>query len=166
MRWTQMVLLTRAPACGRRSRVVLTPRRRRQVSGGNSADDGDKKARSPGRARRKPLKPLRAGMPGYSGATVVTNSCAFYTLRTRLRVHWAPGIPRARCFQGGKFMHNSGASRRGNAESYLDVIARSDLSAAVQRAEGGSDEAIHTPSFRGAKQTRNLGGSMSRIAPE
>jgi hypothetical protein len=28
------------------------------------ADDGDKQARSPGRARRKPLKPLCAGMPG------------------------------------------------------------------------------------------------------
>jgi len=26
--------------------------------------DGDNKARSPGRARRKPLKPSRAGMPG------------------------------------------------------------------------------------------------------
>src|ERR1700736_6101236 len=34
--------------------------------------DGDKKARSPGRARNKPLKPLRAGMPGDPGATVVT----------------------------------------------------------------------------------------------
>src|SRR3981189_1314438 len=44
---------------GRRSRVVLTPRRWRQGGGGNSADDGGKKARSPGRARRKPLKPLR-----------------------------------------------------------------------------------------------------------
>jgi hypothetical protein len=64
MRWTRAVLLTRAPACGRRSRVVLTPRRWRQVSGGNATGDGDKKARSPGRARRKPLKPLRAGMPG------------------------------------------------------------------------------------------------------
>jgi hypothetical protein len=30
-------------------------------------------------------------------------------LRTRLRVHWAPGIPRALCFQGGGFMHNSDA---------------------------------------------------------
>src|ERR1700733_3547288 len=30
------------------------------------AGDGDKRARSPGRARRKPLKPLRAGMPGFS----------------------------------------------------------------------------------------------------
>jgi hypothetical protein len=46
---------------GRRSRVVLTPRRRRQVGDDAShhADDGDKKARSPGRVRRKPLKPLR-----------------------------------------------------------------------------------------------------------
>jgi hypothetical protein len=41
-------------------------------------DDGDKNARSLGRARRKPLKPLRAGMPGDPGATVVTNSRAFY----------------------------------------------------------------------------------------
>jgi hypothetical protein len=37
-----------------------------------SADDGGKQARSPGRARRKPLKPLRAGMPGDSGVLVVT----------------------------------------------------------------------------------------------
>jgi hypothetical protein len=45
---------------GRRSRVVLTPRRWRQVSRGHSrAGDGGKRARSPGRARRKPLKPLR-----------------------------------------------------------------------------------------------------------
>src|SRR6266404_7384005 len=37
-----------------------------------SAGDGGKTARSPGRARRKPLKPLRAGMPGDSGVLVVT----------------------------------------------------------------------------------------------
>jgi len=45
-------------AGGRQSRVVLMPRRWHQV-GGWSADDGGKKARSPGRVRRKPLKPLR-----------------------------------------------------------------------------------------------------------
>src|SRR5258708_37248525 len=39
---------------GRRSRVVLTPRRWCQVGGSNSADDGGKRARSPGRARNKP----------------------------------------------------------------------------------------------------------------
>src|SRR6266850_7043189 len=66
----------------RRSRVVLTPRRWRQVRGVKSAqpgldktyplDDGGKRARSQGRARRKPLKPLRAGMPGDSGVLAVT----------------------------------------------------------------------------------------------
>jgi hypothetical protein len=64
MRWTQAALLTRAHPCGRRSRVVLTPRRWRQVGERNFAGDGDNKARSPGRARRKPLTPSRAGMPG------------------------------------------------------------------------------------------------------
>jgi hypothetical protein len=59
------------------------------------ASEGGKKARSPGRARRKPLKPSRAGMPGDPGATVVTNACAYYTSRTRPRVQRAPGIPRS-----------------------------------------------------------------------
>jgi hypothetical protein len=36
------------------------------------ANDGGKKARSPGRARRKPLKPLAQGMPDRSGEPVVT----------------------------------------------------------------------------------------------
>jgi hypothetical protein len=45
---------------------------------GISADDGDKQARSPGRARRKPLKPLRAGTPGVSGVTVVTTLVCFF----------------------------------------------------------------------------------------
>jgi hypothetical protein len=48
---------------GRRSRVVLTPRRWRQVGGMIPFSDGGKKARSPvrspGRARNKPSKPLR-----------------------------------------------------------------------------------------------------------
>src|SRR6202453_1307493 len=33
MRWTRVALKTRAHSCGRRSRVVLTPRRWRQVGG-------------------------------------------------------------------------------------------------------------------------------------
>ena len=89
--------LTSVLPCGRRSRVVLTPRRWRQARDDamHHTGDGDNKARSPGRVRRKPLKPSRAGMPGDPGATVVANSCAFYTLRTRLRVQRAPGIPHA-----------------------------------------------------------------------
>src|ERR1700722_8557439 len=80
MRWTWVAHLTRALPYGRRSRVVLTPRRWRQVGDDAShhADDGGKKARSPGRAREKLLKPSRAGMRGDPGATVVTNACVFY----------------------------------------------------------------------------------------
>jgi hypothetical protein len=50
-----------------------------------SADDGGKRARSPGRARRKPLKPLRAGMPGDSGVLVVTRVRSTTTKCTRGR---------------------------------------------------------------------------------
>jgi hypothetical protein len=81
--------------CGRQNRVVLTPRRWRQVRGVASAQpgldktisagDGGKRARSPGRARHKPLKPLRAGMPGDSGVLVVTRVRSTTTKCTRGR---------------------------------------------------------------------------------
>src|SRR6266404_7664569 len=50
-----------------------------------SADDGGKRARSPGRARHKLLKPLRAGMPGDSGVLVVTRVLSTNTKCTRGR---------------------------------------------------------------------------------
>src|SRR5580692_8117120 len=87
------------------------------------------KARSPRRARRKPLTPSRAGMPGCPGATVVTNACAYYTSRTRLRVQRAPGIPRSplgvapRPLSGERIpCNNSGASRRENADAHRIVV--------------------------------------------
>jgi hypothetical protein len=103
---------------GRRSRVVLTPRRWRQVGGDNSADDGGKQARSPGRARRKPLKPLCAGMPGDPGATVVTTLVCF--LHFAREAAGATGTRHSpRPLLGGRFMHSSGVTRRGNADVYL-----------------------------------------------
>src|ERR1700722_8403031 len=95
MRWTRVALLTRALSCGRRSRVVLTPRRWRQVSQRRLREA--KVANKPGHLGEREIscKPSRAGMPGDPGATVVTNACAYYTSRTRLRVQRAPGIPRA-----------------------------------------------------------------------
>jgi hypothetical protein len=75
--------LTNGACRGRRSRVVLTPRRWRQVCGGMPALPGagmpypqttvTTKPDHRG-ARRKPLKPSRAGMPGESGCT-----CGGYT---------------------------------------------------------------------------------------
>jgi hypothetical protein len=61
MRWTWMTSPDERRHRGRRSRVVLTPRRWRQLGddAAHRTGDGDKKPGSPGRARRKPLKPLR-----------------------------------------------------------------------------------------------------------
>ncbi len=60
-----------------------------------SAGDGGKRARSPGRARNKLLKPLRAGMPGVPVDLWRLPRVPHYTLHTRLRVQRAPGIPHA-----------------------------------------------------------------------
>jgi hypothetical protein len=129
--------------CGRRSRVVLTPRRWRQVRGRQvgptgfrqaiSAGDGGKRARSPGRARRKPLKPLRAGMPGDSG--VLVYSCAFYQskVHTRLRVQRASGIPHALCFSWAEDSRTTRAHRAARRER-----------AFRRHCEERSDEAIHS----------------------
>jgi hypothetical protein len=56
-------------------------------------------------------------MPGFSGEPVVTTLvCLLPILHARLWVQRAPGIPHALYFRGEGFMHNSGASRRGDAE--------------------------------------------------
>ena len=115
MRWTRMVLVTRALVRGRRSRVVLTPRRRRQVSGGNTTGDGDKKARSPGRARRKPLKPFACGNAGRSGFTCSDYARVLYFIsHARLRVQRHPAFPTPSL--GGCFAQPGRNCRRGNAK--------------------------------------------------
>ena len=125
----------------RRSRVVLTPRRWRQVRGVASAQpgldktisagDGGKRARSPGRARRKPLKPLRAGMPGDSGVLVVTRVRSTTTNCTRGRgCNGHPAFPTPSL--GGRFINASGASRGEVANACLD-IPRSQPSSGAQR---------------------------------
>src|SRR3977135_3192008 len=120
--------------CVRRSRVVLTPRRWRQVRGCcvgptglrqnvNPLSDGGKRARSPGRARRKPLKPLRAGTPGDSGVLVVTRVRSTTTKCTRGRgCNGHPAFPTPSL--GGRFIKASGALRGGVAHSRLYVVAR------------------------------------------
>jgi hypothetical protein len=141
MRWTRAALLTRALACGRRSRVVLAPRRWRQVLEKQASckflgGDGGKQARSPGRARNKPLKPLRAGMPGDPGATVVTNACAFYHCARGCGCNGHPAFPTPSL--GGSTTNNSGAIRRGNVKLYLAVFARSTRISASRCPSTGS----------------------------
>jgi hypothetical protein len=106
--------------CGvRRSRVVLTPRCSRQVRGVKSAQPGLDKtypqatvAKQPGHrgARRKPLKPLRAGMPGDSGVLVVARVRS--TNKSAHEAAGALGTRRSpRPFLAGRFINGSGASR-------------------------------------------------------
>jgi hypothetical protein len=63
-------------------------------------------------------KTIARGMPGDPGVTVVTTLVCFFHLHARLRAHQAPGIPCALVFLGERFMHDSGASRRGIADAY------------------------------------------------
>src|SRR6266849_3513095 len=127
--------------CGRQNRVVLTPRRWRQVRGVASArpgldktisaDDGGKRARSPGRARHKLLKPLRAGMPGDSGVLVVARVRS--TITSAHEATGAAGTRRSpRPLLGGRFINALGASRRedevvwGIIATSLRPLARND----------------------------------------
>src|SRR5580698_4258241 len=93
MRWTLWREDERVRG-GRRNRVVLTPRRWRQVLKKLTllGDDGDKKARSPGRARRKPLKPLR-GECRVIRRPAVTNSRVFYITREAAGALTRPAFP-------------------------------------------------------------------------
>src|SRR6202795_333839 len=68
-------------AGGRRSRVVLTPRRWRQVSRKVSAKRRWQTSPVAGESAKETVKTIARGMPGVSGVTVVTNSCAFYFAR-------------------------------------------------------------------------------------
>jgi hypothetical protein len=85
--------------------------------------DGDKKARSPGRARSKPLKPLRAGMPGCPGELVVTNSCGFNFSTRGCGCIAHPAFPTP-C-SGGNFTYNPDAfaSRERGGVCVNSVIA-------------------------------------------
>src|SRR6266568_60823 len=96
-----------APTLASSSRSRVGPTGLRQNL---SVDDGGKQARSPGRARRKPLKPLRAGTSGDSGVLVVTRVRSTTTKCTRGRgCNGHPAFPTPS--KGGRFINGSGALR-------------------------------------------------------
>jgi hypothetical protein len=113
--------------CVRRSRVVLAsvadvklvdargvlPDFERTSSTG----DGDKRNSSPGRARRKPLKPLRRE-GRVSGVPVVTTVCLL-PLHTGRGCPRAPGFSCALTLKARNSFHHSDAPRREMAELCL-----------------------------------------------
>jgi hypothetical protein len=102
---------------GRRSRVVLTPRRWRQVARGacrpdrvrqaiSPCGDGGKRARSPGRARRTPLKPSRR-----EGRMIRLYLwfCRVHFFRTRtMGASGHPAFPAPSCLTGADEFQNFG----------------------------------------------------------
>src|SRR5450631_4916339 len=109
-----------APTLASSSRSCVGPTGLRQNL---SADDGGKTARSPGRARRKPLKPLRAGMPGDSGVLVVTRVRSTTTIAHETA--GALGIRHSpRPLRGERFINGSGAWRGEVANVRLELGQR------------------------------------------
>jgi hypothetical protein len=109
--------------CGRRSRVVLTPRRWRQVLE-KQASWGRRWQESPvtGESAKETVKTIAQGRPGETGEPVVTTLVCFFNSHARLRVQRAPGFPCALCFLGAEIAAQLGrvASReRGRASSRL-----------------------------------------------
>ena len=88
------------------------------------AGDGDNKARSPGRARRKPLKPFAQGMPVRSGEPVVTTRM-LSLLHTRLRVRLTcPAFPAPSVFNEGHDEAKPGQNMPREGEGVSGVLCR------------------------------------------
>jgi hypothetical protein len=83
-----------------------------------------KRNSSPGRARRKPLKPFACGNAGLFRWTCGDDRVPTTTNAHGLRAHWAPGIPHA--LFGRKFLAQLGRIAPRECEAAFDaVIARS-----------------------------------------
>jgi hypothetical protein len=80
----------------------------------NPSDDGGKKELVTGESAKETVKTIAWGMPDVSGASAVnTGVHTYYPIaHTRLRVHWAPGIPRALCCSKGDEISGKARARR------------------------------------------------------
>src|SRR6476469_5713897 len=107
--------LTNGARCGRRSRVVLTPRRWRQVC---AKERRRRWQKSPvtGESTKETVKTIARGMPGVSGVTVVTNARAFYTTRAAADASSVRHSLRPLISEGGWILQNSGKTSRGIAK--------------------------------------------------
>ena len=150
--------------------MVLAPLSRRQIrkTPTRRADDGVNKAIGPRGERGVSRKPLRGECRMFSGASAVKTRAHTQTTlaRTRLRVHWAPGIPRALLLQ----RDTTTASPRGNVAcerggvSTVDVIARSTCDDAIQSSVRGAMDCFVASAPCNDETHRCI--LAARIAPE
>src|SRR3981081_1006858 len=134
------MLLRTAKSCGPDAPTLASSfaefcRPNRAVTKRYPRDDGGKRARSPGRARHKLLKPLRAGMPGVPVYSLLL--VCVLPIQTAHEAAGATGTRHSPRPQGGESFHARPgriAPRGREGVSGFVVIARSDLSAVAQRA--------------------------------
>jgi hypothetical protein len=125
------------------------------------AYDGDKQARSPGRVRRNPLKPLRGESRLIPSEPVVTTLVCFFILHARLRVRAAhPAFPAPSFFRGAKIRarlgHESAARRRRCIQlSSPGLTGRPSIPEAL----------VIEPRSRGVLDTRFRGYDSGRLNP-
>ncbi len=121
MRWTRAALKTRAlnlrteKSCGPDASTLASSSRKQVFAG-----DGDKKARSPGRVRRKPLKPLLRGCRVIFGATAV-NTRVHLALPLRTRGCGCTGHPAfpTPSLGGGRFTQSFGRNPRRESSTHV-----------------------------------------------
>ncbi|MDB5609716.1 MAG: hypothetical protein JWP25_6616 [Bradyrhizobium sp.] len=115
---------------------------------------------SPGRARNKPLKPLRAGMPGEPVRPWRLPRVLYLPPHTRLRVQRAPGIPHALCFLRARISCTTRAHRAARSRSRMLLKIESGICAGAvgwakrlvrpsSKSEGGSVPTIQRENFDG-----------------
>jgi hypothetical protein len=153
--------LRTAKSCGPDASTLASSRR------SLSAGDGDKQARSPGRARRKPLKPSCREGRVFRWTCGDTLACFLLFARgaagaagTRLSPlpSWGSAAPSV--FLGEGFVHNSGASRRESEAVCL-------MNESTPHSRSSSSAKADDPVFRGVddgiEKPRRTGYPLSRV---
>ena len=108
---------------GRPSRVVLTPRRRRQV-GGNSFPPMTVTKKPDHRGEHEvSRKTIAQGMPGDFGGPVVTNSCAFYFAREAAGALCARHSPAPSVLRGERLLAKPGQYRAAGSRTHIRQMA-------------------------------------------
>ena len=116
-----------AKACGPGTRLLVSSRRRSYdaqpgASGHPFAGDGGKTNSSPGRVRHKPFQPLRGDAGCFRCLRCEYGvHTSLPPARTRLRVHWPPGIPRALFNEGGEISGKARASHAATMRMYVSL---------------------------------------------
>ena len=160
MRWTQGARLTGDAACGRRSRVVLTPRCWRQVPRETSFP-GATAARKPvaGEIAKEAVKTIARGMPGVFRCDLTTR-----VRNSTISAHAAigrigrPAFPAPSERRARKFSSTARAKCAARSRSRVGVIGR--LARDPQLSSPGStgrpgipETVVHEPRSRGVPDT-------------